>query len=527
MKKILFSMVALSALLMVSCSKDPVQEPAPEAKGMAISLEASMADFTRATDTAFEQGDKIGLYIFNPDAYLNNVAYTLGAEGFAAATQQVWYENEELESQVVAYYPYNTSAAATSHTFTVASVQTSHAAYTASDLMVATTTATPTEEAVKLPFKHMLSKVNLTIENKTEEAVKSVHFVGVAGTVNYEVKDAASTLKASGEATIQAGELEDGTYTLIMAPQTVAPTMVITTESDAQYNFKVENAVEFKAGTVSTAKVSIEKKEDPLPPVPPTPDPIYVTIDWTIADWAEGEELEFVQSEEEVVVKSYKLYADVTAAGWTNVNIYMWDSAGTITAGWPGTALSTEVVDGKTLYMYDATALQGKTVNVIFNNGAEQTVDLNNIVVEEDSFFTLTSKNGEGKWEASINGVLAPEQPAAGVEIPADVTLGVVGDHTGWSGDSEMTLENGYYVAKGVALEAGNSFKVRKAGVWDDAYNFGPSAKSEIAVNGSLDVVNGSGAQDIQVSATGTYDIYFDNQAMKVWMMEEGKTPAK
>ncbi len=121
-----------------------------------------------------------------------------------------------------------------------------------------------------------------------------------------------------------------------------------------------------------------------------------------------------------------------------------------------------------------------------------------------------------------------PEQPSTGgVEIPADVTLGVVGDHTGWSGDSEMTLENGYYVAKGVALEAGKGFKVRKAGEWDDAYNFGPSAKSEIAVNGSLDVVNGSGAQDILVSATGTYDIYFDNHAMKVWMMEAGKTPAK
>lgn len=295
MKKFLFSVVALAGLFLASCSNDPAQEAAPVVKGgKVISLRASMADFTRATDTAFEQGDQIGLFIYNPEAYLSNVAYTFGANGFAAATEQTWYEDETLSSQVVAYYPYSTTVGS----FSVKAVQTTHAAYTASDLMVASTTATPTEEAIELPFKHMLSKVNLTIVNETEEAVKSVHFAEVAGTVSYELKDAAATLKASGSTMIEAGKLEDGTYTLILAPQTVAPKMVVTTESGKQYNFKVEQAVEFKAGTVSTASVKIEKTE--TPPTPPTPDPIYVSIDWTIADWAEGEELEFVQTEEEV-----------------------------------------------------------------------------------------------------------------------------------------------------------------------------------------------------------------------------------
>lgn len=303
MKKFLFSVVALAGLFLASCSNDPAQEAAPVVKGgKVISLRASMADFTRATDTAFEQGDQIGLFIYNPEAYLSNVAYTFGANGFAAATEQTWYEDETLSSQVVAYYPYSTTVGS----FSVKAVQTTHAAYTASDLMVASTTATPTEEAIELPFKHMLSKVNLTIVNETEEAVKSVHFAEVAGTVSYELKDAAATLKASGSTMIEAGKLEDGTYTLILAPQTVAPKMVVTTESGKQYNFKVEQAVEFKAGTVSTASVKIEKTE--TPPTPPTPDPIYVSIDWTIADWAEGEELEFVQTEEEVVVDGMTLY---------------------------------------------------------------------------------------------------------------------------------------------------------------------------------------------------------------------------
>lgn len=525
MKKLLFSMVALAGLLMASCSNDPVQEPAVK-QGKAISLQASMADFTRATDTAFEEGDKIGLYIFTNETYLNNVAYTFAANAFTAATEQVWYEDETLQSQVVAYYPYAASAAADTHTFTVASAQTTHAAYTASDLMVATTTATPTENAINLPFKHMLSKVNLTVVDENNDPVKSVYFVDVAGTVTYEVKNAAQTLAASGEATIEAGKLTDGTYTLVMAPQTVAPTLAITTESGAQYNFKVDNAVEFKAGTVSTASVTIEKQETPTPPDPtPDPDPIVITIDWEIADWAEGEELNFVQSEEEVVVPSgCKIYADVTATGWSNVNIYMWDTTATISADWPGTAISTEEVDGKTYYAYDATALMGKTICVIFNNGTEQTVDMTNIVVENDLYFTLTSKNAEGKWEATILGLPAPDPSVA----PVDALLGVVGAHNEWglTPDNELEWNGAMYVAKGVTLEAGAGFKVRGNNEWNDAFNYGPSAEATIAVNGSVDVVNGSGAQNILAPEAGTFDIYFDYAAMKVYLMAEGEEPA-
>jgi hypothetical protein len=362
------------------------------------------------------------------------------------------------------------------------------------------------------------------VVNETDDAVKSVCFANVAGQVAYEVKNAAETLKASGSMTIEAGLLEDGTYTLIMAPQTVAPKMVITTVSGQQYNFKVENAVEFKAGTVSTASVKIEKPEEPLPPTPPTPDPIEVVIDWTIADWAEGEELNFVQSEEEIVVpEGVKIYADVTATGWSKVNIYMWDSSVTLSADWPGTSISTEVVEEKTYYVYDATEFKGKTINVILNDGAEQTVDLTNIVVENDLYFTLTSKNSEGKWQATIEGLPAPDPSVA----PVNALLGVVGAHNQWGGTPDNVLDwNGLmYVAKGVTLEAGAGFKVRGNNEWNDAFNYGPSKETAITVNGWVDVVNGSGAQNILAPAAGTYDIYFDYAAMKVYLMAEGEDP--
>lgn len=420
MKKFLFSVVALAGLFLASCSSEPTQEVAPVTKGgKVISLQASMADFTRATDTAFETGDQIGLYIFNPEAYLSNVAYTFGANGFAAATEQVWYEDEALESQVVAYYPYSTTVGS----FTVKSVQTSHAAYTASDLMVASTTATPTEEAISLPFKHMLSKVNLTIVNETEEAVTSVYFADVAGTVSYDVKDAAATLKASGSMTIEAGKLEDGTYTLIVAPQSVAPTLAIITESGAQYNFKVENAVEFKAGTVSTASVKIEKQEDPLPPTPPTPDPIYVSIDWTIADWAEGEELEFVQTEEEVILDGMTLYL-VPNDNWKSNDAYFaayfWFEGGD---AW--VVMTDADADG----IYECKAPVTVTGMVFCRMNPAYTtpgwnVSENNIVVEE-RVWNQTSDQMlpvEGQNYFYVTGWTSGEWHEAGYELP-EVTL--------------------------------------------------------------------------------------------------------
>ncbi len=347
-----------------------------------------------------------------------------------------------------------------------------------------------------------------------------------------------------------------------------------------------------------------------------------------------------VATEVQVEEVSYKLYVDVTATGWENVNIWAWDADGNNYSGgnWPGVALSAEEVNGVTYYVFELPAnVTGKTISVIFNNGTEQTVDLTGVVMDKDHTFTLTEKDASGKWLATIDGTEAPkpeekvvvlgehtwgligvngdwgadvamtleqgwmvakgvtfdaadsefkvradggwdisygtgkeyatvggeaftvtfnadnillaeagtydiyftivdnvasmkvvvaggnvtpEQPAA--PAPLDVQLGVVGDHTSWSTDSMMEWNGAIYVAKNVELTAGKGFKVRKAGVWDDTYNWGPSAATEIAVGGSLDVVCGSGAQNILVPATGTYDVYFDYAGLKVWLMTAG-----
>ena len=224
--------------------------------------------------------------------------------------------------------------------------------------------------------------------------------------------------------------------------------------------------------------------------------------------------------------KAVKFYADVTATGWTNCNIYGWGDLGDYGGAWPGTALTTESVDGKEYYTFsfDVEAF-GKTVNVIFNNGAEQTLDITNVVLDKDYIFTLTEKDGAGKWVVTLNG----EAPAPKPEDPANDTWGLMGDFEGnnWSNEIALVAEGGLYVAQDVVFANANNeglvFKVRKNGSWDTSYGVAGTAAFELGAAIALD---GGNNVAINGEAGVKYDVYFDAAAMKIWVMADGQAPA-
>ena len=78
MKK-LFTLVALATAL-VSCDNITIEAPQPEEQKIPISISTTL---TRATDSAFEQGDKVGIFVVNePDTfvasgnYVDNMGFT-------------------------------------------------------------------------------------------------------------------------------------------------------------------------------------------------------------------------------------------------------------------------------------------------------------------------------------------------------------------------------------------------------------------------------------------------------------------
>lgn len=199
----------------------------------------------------------------------------------------------------------------------------------------------------------------------------------------------------------------------------------------------------------------------------------------------------------DITLKAVKLYVDVTAPGWENCNIYVWDDSNVEYAGnWSGTALTLE--DGK--YVWTAPAeVVGMTINVIFNNGAgAQTADIKGVVLDKDHHFVVNADlsytmDGESKEEE--------EKPI----VLGEHTWGVAGDHNGW-GDSAMTAEDGWVVAKDLALEAGKKFKIRADGAW--AISYGHAEENQNAKVGQEYELAFNG-KDMFVETSGTYDVYF------------------
>lgn len=261
---------------------------------------APAGDFTRATDTTFETGDAISVFGYKGDlsnsfsvqTWLTNGKFTKGANGFTSAETHYWYSGEEL-GHIVGLYPYSDKYTAEEFlangiSFFVKSDQSTHAGYTASDLMYAVANnVTPTANEVVLEFNHVLSKLVVDIDNQSSASIKDVYVSGVFGGTAYSMLGG-YTIGDSG--TIKAGKLANASqgytdsYTLIIPPQQEIPNIAITTTTDKQYTFSVNEPIEFNSGKVRHLKVTI------------TEDSVSTEIDATIRDWSADEDVEFSDS---------------------------------------------------------------------------------------------------------------------------------------------------------------------------------------------------------------------------------------
>ncbi len=110
-----------------------------------------------------------------------------------------------------------------------------------------------------------------------------------------------------------------------------------------------------------------------------------------------------------------------------------------------------------------------------------------------------------------------------GGAAPVVSIYGVIGVNNDWTNDIMMYEVDGLYVAYNVTFTADGGFKVRKAGAWDDTANFGlEGGKAAVEVDHVYDVITSGGSGDLLIAA-GTYDIWFDLENMKIYIMTPGK----
>ena len=138
--------------------------------------------------------------------------------------------------------------------------------------------------------------------------------------------------------------------------------------------------------------------------------------------------------------KSFTVYLLKSSTSWTNVNIYAWYNKDTQLVGaWPGVAMSEKTVDGYDYFYYTIELAYNITsVNVIFNNGSEQTVDLT--CETKDTYFELGGKDGDGKYSANSS-----DTPTAIEEVGVDAGAAV---YYNLQGVKVANPENGIFIKK-------------------------------------------------------------------------------
>ena len=109
----------------------------------------------------------------------------------------------------------------------------------------------------------------------------------------------------------------------------------------------------------------------------------------------------------------------------------------------------------------------------------------------------------------------------------SSITWGVIGLGDNWNNDKTMSKDGAFFSVKNVTVTANDRFKIRKAGEWNDAYNYGAATDNyRLTAGQGYVMTNGSGSKDMYVPAAGTYDIYFSLEAETIWFMNQGERPA-
>ena len=255
MRKIL-AMLALITMF-ASCQQDYDNPIEPTQKRVSISPTITRGMYsaaaTRATELSFEQGDKIGVTIIKDDQskHADNALMTYTSGAFVGDVN--WYEGATT-SKMIAYYPYASTGMPT--IFTISTNQTM--GYDSSDLMGAVKSdVAPTNDAVDMVFRHLLSKIVVNVK-QTDTEISSVVIKNSLPTVTVDWENLSVTADQTATvADITAQSVTaNSTYHAIIAPQTVALTIAVSTTQGETLTKNLSSAT-LKSGGQYSVNVEI------------------------------------------------------------------------------------------------------------------------------------------------------------------------------------------------------------------------------------------------------------------------------
>ena len=263
MKK--FFLAAL-AVTIISCNNNDTPLPTPEEKSIPINISTSI---TRVTDSAFEDGDKVGIYVVNEPNGLVVSGNHVDNMGFTYSTkwtpdEEIYWKDQTTKAVFYCYYPYGTPNSVTAYKFSTKADQSTLANYKASEFLWGKTdSVSPTESVVPITVNHMFSNALVVVEPGAGFTAESLAASNVEVKIcniktDASINLATGVVSASGAPTSVTPLYEGTYYRALIVPQTVEESALIIVSVDG-VNYTLTKGFSFKANTQHRFTVTVNK----------------------------------------------------------------------------------------------------------------------------------------------------------------------------------------------------------------------------------------------------------------------------
>ena len=268
----------MALLCCMSCggSGDPAVPDTPTPDKPTDKLPISIStSITRATETAFESGDKVGLFVVNRNTdgsaatlntsgnYVDNMLYTY-TNVWTPATEIYW-KDDKTHADFYLYYPYRQQVeSVTAMPFSTKADQSAEADYKAGDLLIGSTlNVAPALSAVRIEARHVMSQVDIRLKAGAGFTESTLAAANVRVSLNNIRTDATVDLATAavmptGTASTITPYNDGSAYHAIIVPQQVAEGNLITVNVDGS-DYNLSKAFTFQSGKRHTFTVTVDK----------------------------------------------------------------------------------------------------------------------------------------------------------------------------------------------------------------------------------------------------------------------------
>lgn len=274
--------VALLVIGFSSCSEETPMTGTTQAEGRPQMQFSFNMSGTRVTDTAFENGDKVGLFVNESSSPLEIAGNTVNNEMMTLTgtewepTRQLYWDKGAYDA--TAYYPFMEDVSSISDLpFSVATDQSADTSalglsgYEASDFLYASVKGIEAQATpVSMTFSHIMSKISIRLikgedfeGDMPEKAIVYLHNTVTDATIDLSAGVVTKDVKATGK-TITACPAGNDTYTAIVVPQRLENRVPLIEVIMNGVSYLYESKFLFKPGVHHSVNLVVDKNPEQL-----------------------------------------------------------------------------------------------------------------------------------------------------------------------------------------------------------------------------------------------------------------------